>query len=154
MDTFLFEMSMKWMSTFKNFRNVYWHGKTHSALGFGLRCPWEFSLAGIDCQYREKDALWGWTLSYWKTSQHKRQGLLVCTNSTFNCGVYWCPNVLCLWCFILALFFFWNTLNQTLCSKFEQKFSHLTNLQLRAPTCQIFPQKFLSKIWVNSCISE
>ena len=32
MDTFLFEMSMKWMFTFKNFRNVYWHGKTHSAL--------------------------------------------------------------------------------------------------------------------------
>ena len=32
MDTFLFEMSMKWMFTFKNFRNVYWHGKTHSAM--------------------------------------------------------------------------------------------------------------------------
>ena len=32
MDTFLFEMSMKWMFTFKNFRIVYWHGKTHSAL--------------------------------------------------------------------------------------------------------------------------
>ena len=30
--TFLFEMSMKWMFRFKNFRNVYWHGKTHSAL--------------------------------------------------------------------------------------------------------------------------
>ena len=30
MDTFLFEMSMKWIFTFKNFRNVYWHGKTHS----------------------------------------------------------------------------------------------------------------------------
>ena len=23
---------MKWVFTFKNFRNVYWHGKTHSAL--------------------------------------------------------------------------------------------------------------------------
>ena len=32
MDTFLFEMSMKWMFTFKNFRNVYWHGKTHSLM--------------------------------------------------------------------------------------------------------------------------
>ena len=32
MDTFLFEMSMKWMFRFKNFRNVYWHGKTHSAM--------------------------------------------------------------------------------------------------------------------------
>ena len=32
MDTFLFEMSMKWIFTFKNFRNVYWHGKQHSAL--------------------------------------------------------------------------------------------------------------------------
>ena len=32
MDTFLFEMSMKWMFRFKNFRNVYWHGKTHSAV--------------------------------------------------------------------------------------------------------------------------
>ena len=32
MDTFLFEMSMKWMFTFKNFRNVYWHGMTHSAM--------------------------------------------------------------------------------------------------------------------------
>ena len=32
MDTFLFEMSMKWMFTFKNFRNVYWHGKRHSAM--------------------------------------------------------------------------------------------------------------------------
>ena len=32
MGTFLFEMSMKWMFTFKNFRNVYWHGKTHSAM--------------------------------------------------------------------------------------------------------------------------
>ena len=32
MDTFLFQMSMKWMFTFKSFRNVYWHGKTHSAL--------------------------------------------------------------------------------------------------------------------------
>ena len=32
MDTFLFEMSMKWMFTFKNFRNVYWHGTQHSAL--------------------------------------------------------------------------------------------------------------------------
>ena len=27
-----FFMSMKWMFTFKNFRNVYWHGKTHSPL--------------------------------------------------------------------------------------------------------------------------
>ena len=35
MGTFLFEMSMKWMFTFKNFRNIYWHGKTHSALGQG-----------------------------------------------------------------------------------------------------------------------
>ena len=34
MDTFLFEMSMKWMFTFKNFRNVYWHGTTHSAMCF------------------------------------------------------------------------------------------------------------------------
>ena len=34
MDTFLFEMSMKLLFTFKNFRNVYWHGKTHSAM-----CP-------------------------------------------------------------------------------------------------------------------
>ena len=32
MDTFLFEMSMKRMFTFKNFRNVYWHAKTHSAM--------------------------------------------------------------------------------------------------------------------------
>ena len=32
MDTFLFEMSMKRMFTFKNFRNVYWHGTTHSAM--------------------------------------------------------------------------------------------------------------------------
>ena len=32
MDTFLFEMSMKWMFTFKKFRIVYWHGKTHSAM--------------------------------------------------------------------------------------------------------------------------
>ena len=32
MDTFLFEMSMTWMFTFKNFRNVDWHGKTHSAM--------------------------------------------------------------------------------------------------------------------------
>ena len=32
MDTFLFEMSMKLMFTFKNFRNVYWHGTQHSAL--------------------------------------------------------------------------------------------------------------------------
>ena len=34
MDTFLFEMSMKWMFRFNNFRNVYWHGigKTHSAV--------------------------------------------------------------------------------------------------------------------------
>ena len=32
MDTFLFEMSMKWIFTFKNFRNVYWHGKRHSAV--------------------------------------------------------------------------------------------------------------------------
>ena len=32
LDTFLFEMSMKWMFTFKNFRNVYWQGKQHSAL--------------------------------------------------------------------------------------------------------------------------
>ena len=32
MDTFLFEMSMKWMFTFKSFRNVYWHGKTHSGI--------------------------------------------------------------------------------------------------------------------------
>ena len=32
MDTFLLEMSMKWMFTFKNFRNVCWHGKTYCAL--------------------------------------------------------------------------------------------------------------------------
>ena len=32
MDTFLFEMSMKRMFAFKNFRNVYWHGTTHSEL--------------------------------------------------------------------------------------------------------------------------
>ena len=32
MDTFLFEMGIKWMFTLKNFRNVYWHGKQHSAL--------------------------------------------------------------------------------------------------------------------------
>ena len=32
MDIFLFEMSMKWMFTLKNFSNVYWHGKTHSAM--------------------------------------------------------------------------------------------------------------------------
>ena len=37
MDTFLFEMSMKWMFRFKNFRNVYWHGKTHSALAAFVR---------------------------------------------------------------------------------------------------------------------
>ena len=34
MDTFLFEMSMKLMFTFKNFRNVYFHGKQHSAMNF------------------------------------------------------------------------------------------------------------------------
>ena len=27
-----FYICMKWMFTFKNFRNVYWHGKQHSAL--------------------------------------------------------------------------------------------------------------------------
>ena len=32
MDTFLFEKSMKLMFTFKNFRNVYWHGTQHSAM--------------------------------------------------------------------------------------------------------------------------
>ena len=32
MDTFLIEMSKKWMFTFKNFRNVYFHGKQHSAV--------------------------------------------------------------------------------------------------------------------------
>ena len=31
-NTFLFEISMKWMFTLKNFRNVYWHGKQHSAM--------------------------------------------------------------------------------------------------------------------------
>ena len=36
MDTFQFEMSMKWMFRIKNFRNVYWHGKTHSALHPGI----------------------------------------------------------------------------------------------------------------------
>ena len=29
---------------------------------------------------------------------------LACTPSTLNYGVYWCPNVLWLWCFILALY--------------------------------------------------
>ena len=29
----------EWMFTFKNFRNVYWHGKRHSALR-SLRCPY------------------------------------------------------------------------------------------------------------------
>ena len=36
MDTLLFEMSMKWAFTFKNFRNVYWHGKTHGAMWYPL----------------------------------------------------------------------------------------------------------------------
>ena len=35
MDTFLFKMSMKWMLTFKNFRNLYWHGKQQSAMSDG-----------------------------------------------------------------------------------------------------------------------
>ena len=46
MDTFLFEMSMKWMFTFKNFRNVYWHGKTHSAMDYG-RLRWAIFLSWI-----------------------------------------------------------------------------------------------------------
>ena len=42
-------MSMKWMFTFKNFRNVYWHGKTHSVVIWYLSfscaifCPTTFS---------------------------------------------------------------------------------------------------------------
>ena len=32
MHTFHYEMSNKWIFTFMNFQNVYWHGKTHSAL--------------------------------------------------------------------------------------------------------------------------
>ena len=42
MDTFLFEMSMKWLFTFKNFRNVYWHGKTHSAMLFFCQSSFHF----------------------------------------------------------------------------------------------------------------
>ena len=41
MNTFHYEMSMKWIFTFMNFQNVYWHGKAHSALiGSGWR--WYF----------------------------------------------------------------------------------------------------------------
>ena len=32
MNTFHYEMSKKWIFTFMNFQNVYWHGKTHSAM--------------------------------------------------------------------------------------------------------------------------
>ena len=59
MDTFLFEMSMKWMFTFKNFRNVYWHGKTHSALIFYM----------------------------FPTSREHRNIVQICTTSHLKCGI-------------------------------------------------------------------
>ena len=39
MNTFHYEMSKKWIFTFMNFQNVYWHGKAHSALAT-LGGPW------------------------------------------------------------------------------------------------------------------
>ena len=51
MDTFLFEMSMKWMFTFKNFRNVYWHGKQHSACSAFIHqcdCPVDITPSNLD----------------------------------------------------------------------------------------------------------
>ena len=59
MDTFLFEMSIKWMFTLKNFRNVYWHGKTHSAM-IGHRTDktagnWNVSTEHVTLQKIEPD---------------------------------------------------------------------------------------------------
>ena len=43
MDTFLFELSMKWMFTFKNFRKIYWQGEQHSGLTIYCLPPGAFA---------------------------------------------------------------------------------------------------------------
>ena len=92
MDTFLFEMSMKWMFTFKNFRNVYWHGKTHSALSVQI-------IRWISCLHVETLFL-KTTHQHWEWLQQRSGRFLGnSTPLTFQnhqcCCLMFCPTWIC-----------------------------------------------------------
>ena len=78
MDTFLFEMSMKLMFTFKNFRNVYWHGTQHSAMSIR---PLQLYCTAVYCNtfwgvFKMKLPLflWGMATKIWLSNIKGRKG--------------------------------------------------------------------------------